>query len=81
VQVVLVRLVEEPDIALVARAAPVVIGAVFSAVQDRFVLALIVGAAQGEGVLGPDDEGRPFAAGLAECFLWRIQLGRLRPWS
>jgi len=30
-----VRLVEEPDIALVARAAPVVIGAVFSAVQDR----------------------------------------------
>ena len=76
VQVVPDRLVEEPDIALVPGAAPVVVAALLPAVQDRLVLALVVGAAEGEGVLGPDDERRPLAAGGCERLLQRVQLGR-----
>ena len=40
--IVFVRLVEEPDVALVAGTAPVVVGAVLPAVQDWFVLALVI---------------------------------------
>ncbi|MBM3530573.1 MAG: GntR family transcriptional regulator [Alphaproteobacteria bacterium] len=43
--------------ALVTRIAPVVIGAILPTVQDRLVLALIVGATQREGVFRPDHEG------------------------
>ena len=35
--------------------------------EDWLVLALIVGPPKGEGVLGPDDERRPLAAGSREC--------------
>ena len=58
-QIVPRRLVEEPDIALFAGATPVVIGALFPAVQDRFVLTLVIGAPERERVLRPDDEGGP----------------------
>ena len=42
-QIVARRLVDEPDVALVPRAAPVMIVAVAPAVEDRLVLALVVG--------------------------------------
>ncbi len=71
-----VRLVEEPHVALVAGAAPVVIGALLPAVQDRFVLALVIRPPEREGVLRPDHEGRPLAAGLAERLLQRVELRR-----
>ena len=44
-----------PDVALVAVAAPVVLGALAPAEPDRLVLPLVVGAAQDEAVLLPDD--------------------------
>jgi hypothetical protein len=61
-QVVAGRFVEVPDVALVTCSAPEVVGASGPAVEDRLVLALLVGAAEREGVLGPDDRGRPVAA-------------------
>ena len=76
VQIVLRGLVEEPDIALVAIATPVVIGTLLPAVEDRFVLALVVRAAEREGVLRPDHEGRPLATSLAEGRLQRVELRR-----
>jgi hypothetical protein len=54
VQVVLVRLVEEPDVTRVAGTAPVVVGTVLPAIEDRFELPLIVGAPERERVLRPD---------------------------
>jgi hypothetical protein len=68
VQIVDAGLVDEPHVALIARPAPVVLAAVLPAIEDRFVLALVIGTAQCEGILGPDDEGRPFAAGGGEGF-------------
>src|SRR3546814_13592894 len=42
-------------------------------IQDGLVLALVVGAAERECVLGPDDEGGPLATGGAESLLPRVQ--------
>ena len=47
-QIVLVRLVDQPDIALIARTAPVVVSAFLPAVEDGFVLPLIIGAPERE---------------------------------
>jgi hypothetical protein len=75
--IVLGSLVDEPYIAMVARAAPVVVGARFPTVKDRLVLTLIVGRAQREGALRlVDHEGRPVAAGSSERFLQRVELRR-----
>ena len=73
-QIVLVGLIDEPDIALVARAAPIMLRTVLPAIEDRFVLPLVISAPEREGILGPDHEGRPFAPGLAERFLQRVEL-------
>ena len=62
-QIVLLGFLDLPHIALIAGAAPVVIGAIAPAIENRLVLTLVIGASQGEGILGPDDEGRPLAAG------------------
>lgn len=59
--VVLRRFLNVPHVTLIASTAPVVIDTVFPAIKKGFVLALVVGAAKGEGVLGPDDECGPFA--------------------
>ena len=67
-QIVLAGLVDEPHVALVPGAAPEMFVAFLPAVEDRLVLTLVVGAAQGEGVLGPDDEGRPMAAASLKAF-------------
>src|SRR5918996_4810584 len=67
-------LVEEPDVTLIPGPAPVVVGTVLPAVQDRLVLALVVGAPKREGVLRPDDERRPPTAGGPESPLQRVQL-------
>ena len=86
VQVVDVRLLDEPHVALVAGAAPEVIRAFLPAVQDRFVLALVVRPPHRERVLRPDDERGPVAARLAERLLQRVQSPtttcrcRSRPW-
>jgi hypothetical protein len=79
VQIVLLRLLDCPHIALVAVAAPMARRALGPSVQDRLVLALVVGTAQREGILRPDDEGRPFATGGAERGLQHIEFaGRHR---
>ncbi|NKA76033.1 hypothetical protein GO290_05043 [Ralstonia solanacearum] len=44
------------------------------AVQDRFVLPLVIRTAKRETVLGPDDERRPAATRLAERRLQHVQL-------
>ena len=49
-EIVARRLVHEPDVALIPRATPVMIVTVAPAVEDRLVLALVVGAAEREGV-------------------------------
>src|SRR5690606_20578137 len=76
VQIILRGLVEVPDVALIAVAAPIVIGALFPSIEDWLVLALIVGAAEREGVLSPDHERRPLAPGLAERILQSVELRR-----
>ena len=48
VQIILHRLVDEPDVALVACAAPIMIGSVLPTVQDRLVLALIIRSTERE---------------------------------
>ena len=52
--------------ALVAPALPLPLAPFWPAVPDRLVLPLIVGAAQREAVLGPDDRVRPVGAGLGQ---------------
>src|SRR5690606_13274848 len=66
VQIILDRLGDLPDVALVARATPIVIAAVTPSVEDGLVLALIVGATQRKRVLRPDNEGRPLTARRTE---------------
>ena len=64
------RLVDEPDVALVPGAAPVVIVPCRPAVEDRLILALVVGAAEGEGVSSPRSrrcDHLPPAAVNARC--------------
>ena len=73
-QIVDTRLVIEPDICLVSVAAPEVIGSLLPAVQDRFVLTLVIRSAQREGVLGPNHESRPLAARIQPGFLQGVQL-------
>ncbi len=72
-QVVFDRFVEEPHIPLVPGAAPEVVGSFRPAIEDGLILALVVGPAESESILRPDDEGGPFAAGLSEGLLQRIQ--------
>ena len=63
VQVVEMRLVEAPYVALIARTAPIPAGALLPAVQDGFKLPLVVGAPQREAILGPDQESGPMSTG------------------
>src|ERR1017187_4463739 len=74
VQIVDVRLLDEPNVALVASAAPKMIRAFLPAVEDRFVLPLIVRPPHRERVLRPHDESRPVPARLAEHPLQRVDL-------
>ena len=55
---------DAPDVTLVAVTAPVTFRAFAPAVPDGLVLALVVGASEGEAVLRPDDRVRPVRAGL-----------------
>jgi hypothetical protein len=73
-EIILDRFVDEPDVALVAVTAPVMVSPFLPAIEDRFILPLIIRAAQCETVLGPDDEGRPVSARLGEGGLERVQL-------
>jgi len=73
-EVILHRLIEEPDVALIPGAAPVVVAPFLPAVQDRLVLALVVGTAEGEGALRPDYERRLLPARCGERPLQRVQL-------
>ena len=50
------------------------IRALLPAVQNGFVLALVVRATEREGVLGPDDERGPLAARLDPGLLQGVQL-------
>src|SRR5690348_1233539 len=75
-QIVFYGLIDKPDVALIAGAAPVMVGALFPAVEDRLVLALVVGTAEREGVLGPDDKRGPLAARLLERLLQPVELRR-----
>ena len=56
--------------------ASVVLATLAPAIEDRLELALVVSSAEGEGVLRPDDEGRPFPTGGAKRGPQPIQLGR-----
>ena len=73
VQIILLRLLDLPDVALVTITAPVAIGTLGPAVENWLVLTLIVGTPQGESVLGPDDEGGPVATGGTECCLQTVE--------
>jgi hypothetical protein len=69
------RLVEVPDIPLVARTAPVMLYASLPAIEHGFELLMIVCAAQRKGVLGPDDGAGPFAARFLPGAMQRWPLG------
>ncbi len=69
-------LVEEPDIPLVSGTTPEVIGTFFPAVENGFVLALVISATESEGILGPDQEGGPLASRIPKGSLEGVQLRR-----
>ena len=60
------RFLDIPDVTLIAIATPMPTAAFRPAIQDRFVLTLVIRSAQGEGVLGPNDERRPLSTGRAK---------------
>ena len=68
------RLIEEPDITLISSTTPEVLAAILPAVENGFVLTLVICPAKGEGVLGPDQKCRPlatrFTEGFLECVRW-----------
>ena len=68
-QVVDPGLVVVPDVGLITVTAPEVISPLFPAIQDGFVLALIVSATEREGVLRPNDECGPFATSINPSLL------------
>ena len=74
VQIIHTRLVHKPDIALVSRTAPIPIIPIFPAIQNWFVLALIIRTPQRECVFRPYDECRPFTASSHKSALQRVQL-------
>src|SRR5688572_23164232 len=53
-----------PDVTLVAVAAPEVLRTFSPAKPKGFVLPLVIGAAQHEAVLGPDDRRAPMRSGV-----------------
>jgi len=65
------RLIHQPDISLVAVPAPVMTDSFSPTIEDGLILSLVVGTADGEGVLGPDDKGGPVAAHSNKGFLQR----------
>lgn len=67
-------LVYEPNITLIPRAAPEMIGAFAPAVEHRFILPLVIGAAEREAVLRPNHECRSVATGCSEGLLQRVKL-------
>src|SRR6266478_8649997 len=73
-QDVCLRLVHEPYVALIPRAAPEVIGAFAPAVEHWFILPLVVRATEREAVLSPNHERGPVSAGRRESFLERVKL-------
>ena len=66
----------EPDITLIASAYPIVTLAFLPAIKDGLKLALIIGMAEREAVLGPDQKRGPVAACVGERTVQRVQLRR-----
>jgi len=56
----------KPHISLVPRAAPKAFRSLTPTIQNRFVLSLVIGSAQREVVLRPDQKGRKMAARFRE---------------
>ena len=75
-QVVDPGLVVVPDVRLVTVTAPEVISSLLPAIENGFVLALVVSATEREGVLRPDDEGGPLATCINPSLLQCVQLRR-----
>ena len=75
VQVVGVRFVYVPDIALVAGAAPVMSTAFAPAVQYGLELALVVRTAERERILTPYQEGGPVPSCIGEGFVQSMEFG------
>ena len=65
-----------PNVGLVSVTTPIVSLVAHPAVEDRLILSLIIGPAQGKGILGPNDKGGPFAAGFHKCRIKSVQFGR-----
>ena len=53
---------DRPDIALISISAPIMGPAGFPAIENRFVLTLVIGATERESIFGPNQEGRPMPA-------------------
>ena len=64
---------DEPHVTLIAGTAPEMVRALAPSVQDRFVLPLVIGPAQREMVLGPNDECGPVPTGVGEGLVQRVQ--------
>src|ERR1700694_2323286 len=68
-QIVDLRLVHMPDIALVAGATPIVITTFTPAVEQHLKSSLIIRSAKRERVLTPNAERGPMATGVGESFV------------
>src|SRR5579862_1598677 len=74
--IVNVRLVDEPNVALVPRTTPEVFRSLPPTVQDWFILPLVVRTPEREDVLRPNHECGPVAAGGFKSCFQRVQLRR-----
>ncbi len=68
--------VEEPDITLITGTAPEVIGAFFPAIENGFVLALVISTTESENIFSSDQEGGSFASRIPKGSLEGVQLRR-----
>src|SRR6266404_9130159 len=75
-QIIDARFVQAPHIALISCATPVVSAALPPTIQNRLVLALIIGSAQGKRVFVPDHKSGPMAPRLSERLVQRVELRR-----
>src|SRR5205823_3475381 len=63
-------------VALIASAAPVVFAAFMPSIKDGLELPLVIGAAQRERVLSPDEKRGPVSAGFRKGTVESVQLRR-----
>jgi hypothetical protein len=73
VQIILEGLIKKPHIALISSTTPIMVIAIFPAIENWFILPLIIGTLDGKGIFCPDDKSPSFTTRIAKGGLQCIQ--------